>query len=101
MDERIKTLVKSGMNEKDAFEKATTELGDISAVADEISRKKKQEILGEMYMKTRHYRNITSKNYLKYCCNQPGKFDAANQSVWFHFKQEPGAKILENSSWIF
>lgn len=55
LDERIKTLVKSGMNEKDAFEKATTELGDISAVADEISRKKKQEILGEMYMKTRHY----------------------------------------------
>lgn len=50
----------------------------------------------------KHYnRNITSKNYLKYCCNQPGKFDAANQSVWFHFKQEPGAKILENSSWIF
>jgi hypothetical protein len=55
LDERIKALVKSGMDEKDAFEKATNELGDISAVADEISRKKKQEILAEMYMKTRHY----------------------------------------------
>jgi len=55
LDERIRTLVKSGMDEKDAFEKATNELGDMSAVADEISRKKKQEILAEMYMKTRHY----------------------------------------------
>lgn len=55
LDERINTLVKSGMDEKDAFEKATNELGDMSAVADEISRKKKQEILAEMYMKTRHY----------------------------------------------
>jgi len=55
LDERIKTLVKNGLEEKDAFAKATTELGDISAVADEISRKKKQEILGEMYLKTRHY----------------------------------------------
>lgn len=55
LDERIKTLVKSGIDENDAFEKATNELGDMSAVADEISRKKKQEILGEMYMKTRHY----------------------------------------------
>ncbi len=55
LDERIKTLIKSGLDEKDAFEKATNELGDMSAVADEISRKKKQEILGEMYMKTRHY----------------------------------------------
>lgn len=55
LDERIKTLVKSGIDEKNAFEKATNELGDISAVADEISRKKKQELLGEMYLKTRHY----------------------------------------------
>jgi len=55
LDERIKALVKSGMDEKEAFKKATNELGDMSAVADEISRKKKQEILAEMYMKTRHY----------------------------------------------
>jgi len=46
LDERIRTLVKGGMDEKDAFEKATSELGDISAVADEISRKKKQELIG-------------------------------------------------------
>ncbi|HOQ10592.1 MAG TPA: permease prefix domain 1-containing protein [Syntrophomonadaceae bacterium] len=55
LDERIRTLVKGGMDEKDAFEKATSELGDISAVADEISRKKKQELIGEMYLKTTHY----------------------------------------------
>ncbi|MCG1013044.1 hypothetical protein JT739_10615 [Tepidanaerobacter sp. GT38] len=55
LDERIKALVKSGMDENEAFKKATNELGDMSAVADEISRKKKQEILAEMYMKTRNY----------------------------------------------
>lgn len=55
LDERIKSLIKSGLDEKDAFEKATSELGDISVVADEFSCKKKQEILSEMYLKTRHY----------------------------------------------
>ncbi|MDR0648009.1 MAG: permease prefix domain 1-containing protein [Synergistaceae bacterium] len=55
LDERIKNLVKGGMDENNAFERATGELGDISAVAEEISRKKKQEVLGEMYLKTRHY----------------------------------------------
>jgi len=52
LDERIKTLVKSGMDEKAAFEKATNELGDMSAVADEISRNKKKEILGTMSRKS-------------------------------------------------
>ncbi|NLM46689.1 MAG: hypothetical protein GX200_07805 [Firmicutes bacterium] len=55
LDERIKALVKSGMDEKKAFAKATNELGDMTAVADEISRRKKQEILAEMYLKTGHY----------------------------------------------
>jgi hypothetical protein len=55
LDERIAGLVKSGMDESRAFEKATKELGDMSVAADEISRRKKQEVLGEMYMKTRHY----------------------------------------------
>ncbi|MDR1961122.1 MAG: permease prefix domain 1-containing protein [Gracilibacteraceae bacterium] len=42
MDERIANLVKSGMDEQSAFEKASKDLGDMSAVADEISLKKKQ-----------------------------------------------------------
>ena len=64
LDERIKALMKTGMVEKNAFEKATKELGDMSAVADEVSRKKKQEILGEMYMKTRNY--MSTKRILLY-----------------------------------
>ena len=55
LDERIKNLVQTGMAQRDAFFQATSELGDMSAVADEISRKKKQEVLAEMYMRTRHY----------------------------------------------
>ncbi|MDR1013831.1 MAG: permease prefix domain 1-containing protein [Coriobacteriales bacterium] len=55
LDERIRILGQKGMDEKDAAEKALDELGDMSAVADEISRKKKQEVLSEMYMSTRNY----------------------------------------------
>jgi hypothetical protein len=55
LDERIRNLVKNGMNEERAFEKAAGELGDISSVADEIGKKKRQEAFTEMYMKTRNY----------------------------------------------
>lgn len=43
------------MDEKSAFEKAISELGDVSALADEISMKKRQEVFSDMYMKTRNY----------------------------------------------
>jgi hypothetical protein len=55
MDDRIKSLTKKGLEEKAAFEKAISELGDISALADELSLKKRQEVFSEMYMKTRSY----------------------------------------------
>lgn len=55
LDERIKSLTKKGMDEKSAFEKAISELGDISVIADEIGKKKRQEVFSEMYMKTRNY----------------------------------------------
>lgn len=55
LDDRIASLIKKGMNEQAAFTKATNELGDISALADEISLKKKKEVFSEMYMKTRNY----------------------------------------------
>lgn len=58
LDDRIKALIKSGLDEKSAFEKATNELSDMSTVADEVSRKKRQEILAEMYLKTRHYMSV-------------------------------------------
>jgi hypothetical protein len=55
LDERIEGLVKKGMSEQAAFEKAVKELGDMSVVADGISRRKRQEVISEMYMKTRSY----------------------------------------------
>ena len=55
LDERIADLAKSGAREMEAFDRATKELGDMSAAADEVSRRKKQEVLGEMYMRTRRY----------------------------------------------
>lgn len=55
LDDRITSLTKKGMPEQAAFAKATTQLGDISALADEISLKKKKEVFSEMYMKTRNY----------------------------------------------
>jgi hypothetical protein len=55
LDDRIKSLVKRGMEERTAFHKATAELGDVSALADEISLKRKQEVFEEMFMNVRHY----------------------------------------------
>jgi hypothetical protein len=55
LDERIANLVKGGAGEKEAFDEATKELGDMSAAADELSRRRKQEALSAMYMKTRRY----------------------------------------------
>lgn len=54
-DDRIKSLMKKGLDEKTAFEKAISELGDVSALADELSLKRRQEVFTEMYMKTRSY----------------------------------------------
>jgi predicted histidine transporter YuiF (NhaC family) len=55
LDDRIASLMKKGATKQAAFTKATEELGDISALAEEISLKKKKEIYSEMYMQTRHY----------------------------------------------
>jgi hypothetical protein len=55
LNARIASLAAKGIAREEAFVKATAELGDISALADEISLKKKQEVLGEAYMNIRHY----------------------------------------------
>jgi MFS family permease len=55
LDDRIQSLVKKGMEERTAFCKATAELGDVSALAEEISLKRKQEVFEEMFMRTRRY----------------------------------------------
>lgn len=46
---RIDDLKAGGMDEEEAFKKAVSELGDITSIADEISRQKRNEILYQMY----------------------------------------------------
>jgi hypothetical protein len=57
LEDRIASLAAKGMDEGAAFEKASGELGDISALADQISLRKKQEILEDAYMGVRKYLN--------------------------------------------
>ena len=50
LKERIKELASKGLDEEKAFDTATAELGDITAIADDIGKKKRQEAIGQMYM---------------------------------------------------
>ncbi len=50
LSERIKELMSSGQSEEQAFDKATAELGDISALADDIAKKKRNEAISQMYL---------------------------------------------------
>lgn len=56
--DRIDNLRGKGMDEQAAFAKATAELGDVSALAGEIGRKKKREVLEHVYMKTTNYMSM-------------------------------------------
>ena len=55
LNAKIESLVKKGMDEAAAFEKASAELGDVSALADELSLKKRKEVFEEVYMDIRKY----------------------------------------------
>jgi ABC-type glycerol-3-phosphate transport system permease component len=55
LEARIASLAAKGLDEGAAFEKAAGELGDISALADQISLKKKQEVLQDAYLGIRKY----------------------------------------------
>jgi hypothetical protein len=55
LDARIASLAAKGLAQNEAFEKASGELGDISALADQISLRKKQEIFQDAYMGMRVY----------------------------------------------
>jgi len=50
LNERIKELISKGYTEEKAFDKATAELGDITAIADAFGKKKRTEAIGRMYM---------------------------------------------------
>ena len=53
LKERVKELLSKGSSEELAFEKATAELGDITAIADEVGKKKRSETIGQLYMGAR------------------------------------------------
>ncbi|MDR2542392.1 MAG: permease prefix domain 1-containing protein [Treponema sp.] len=55
LNAKIESFVKKGMDEESAFNKASAELGDISALANELSRKKRAEVFEEAYMDIRKY----------------------------------------------
>ncbi|MCL2629030.1 MAG: permease prefix domain 1-containing protein, partial [Oscillospiraceae bacterium] len=48
--ERVKGLAATGLSEDESFEKATAELGDITAIADDAGRKKRNETISQIYM---------------------------------------------------
>jgi len=55
LDAKIESLIKKGMDGETAFAKASAELGDVSALADELSLKKRREVFEEVYMDVRKY----------------------------------------------
>ena len=57
LNAKIESLVKKGMDTQAAFVKASAELGDVSALADELSLKKRKEVFEEVYMDIRNFMN--------------------------------------------
>ncbi|MDR2716837.1 MAG: permease prefix domain 1-containing protein [Treponema sp.] len=55
LNAKIESLVKNGMNADAAFAKASAELGDVSALANELSLKKRKEVFEEVYLDIRTY----------------------------------------------
>jgi hypothetical protein len=55
LDAKVESMVKKGMSREDAFAKASSELGDVSAIADDLSLKRKTAVFEEVYMDVRKY----------------------------------------------
>jgi len=55
LNAKTESFVKKGMPPEAAFEKAASQLGDVSALADELSLKKRKEVFEEVYMDIRMY----------------------------------------------
>lgn len=64
LHERIQDLGRQGLSADDAFTKAIAELGDITSIADEISRNKRNEIIERMYFQ--HKTKIDTKHAIGY-----------------------------------
>ncbi|GIO23380.1 permease prefix domain 1-containing protein [Oceanobacillus sp. J11TS1] len=52
LKDRMQDLEKEGKSAEEAFAEAVSELGDITAIADDLSREKRKEIIGKMYVDT-------------------------------------------------
>ena len=55
LEDKTASLVKKGLSEAEAFARASSELGDISALADEMSLKRRQEVYQDAYLGIRRY----------------------------------------------
>jgi hypothetical protein len=55
LEERTASLVKKGLSEDEAFAKASAELGDIGALAEEMSLKRRQEVYQDAYLGIQRY----------------------------------------------
>jgi hypothetical protein len=64
LNAKIESFVKKGMDPEAAFAKASAELGDVSALADELSQKKRKEVFEEVYLDIRNY--MTPKRVAAY-----------------------------------
>ena len=53
LSERVRDITATGLDEENAFEKAAAELGDITAIADEVGKKNRNAAIAQMYMKAR------------------------------------------------
>ena len=53
LQERIKEFKNQSESDEKAFEKAAAELGDITKIADQISRQKRKEVIDQMYVHSR------------------------------------------------
>ncbi|MDR3270732.1 MAG: permease prefix domain 1-containing protein [Peptococcaceae bacterium] len=89
LEARIQSLQKKGLNEAAAFDKAVSELGDISSLADDISLKKKQEVFADMYM-SRNY--LDTKRVVAYViCGLVLAFGVVSALLAWFYAQEMSA----------
>ena len=64
LNAKVENLVKKGMDIESAFAKASTELGDVSVLANELALKKRTEVFEEAYMDIKQY--MTPKRVIAY-----------------------------------
>ena len=92
LDARIGSLVKKGLSEQEAFDKACGELGDISALADELSINKRREVFEEAYLDTKKY--LTTGRVVAYVIFGALAFFGAITASFTYFST---AWILDNN----